>query len=234
MDRFCREKHRMIFAIDRVLDDTYAALPTPVNQTVQMVLINLRNRPLSKANITSMSDSVLSLYHSLITGNKDFPVISCERAFNSSVITTPFPNTQQSQRENTRPSPLTLAPAGVVVPTGGSSSSPPTIWTPVHPEKAELRALKADRRNCVRNMEFCGSSFTRVISAVFRSDNSELDNYWRVTDYSADGHILMSVLCRFNKKTAQFAATQREGVRRGDRKEEDSSNMPPPRMHLRL
>ncbi|MGL4877004.1 hypothetical protein [Paraclostridium dentum] len=199
-----------------------------------MLLINLRNRPLRRSHISSMSESILSLYHSLITGTKDFPVISCERAFISHVITTPFPYTQQSQRENTRPSPLILEPAGLVVPTG-SSSSPQTIWTAVHPEKAELRALKADRRNCVRNMEFFGSSFTRVISAVYCSDGSELDNYWRVTDYSANGHILMSVLCRFNRKTAKFAATQREG-KRTDREEKDcsSSSLPPPRMHLRL
>ncbi|KAF3697365.1 hypothetical protein EXN66_Car013045 [Channa argus] len=199
-----------------------------------MVLINLRNRPLRSSHISTMSESILSLYHSLITGTKDFPVIRCERAFISHVITTPFPYTQQSQRENTRPSPLMVEPAGLVMPTGGSSSSPKTIWTPVHPEKAELRALKADRRNCVRNIDFFGSSFTRVISAVYCSDGSELDNYWRVTDYSADGHILMSVLCRFNRKTAQFAATQRQGRTTNREGDNSSSSLPPPRMHLRL
>ncbi|KAK2826303.1 hypothetical protein Q5P01_020517 [Channa striata] len=232
MDCLWREKHRMIFAIDRVLDETYAALPTPSGQTIQMILINLRNRPLSRSNISSMSQSILSLYHSLITGAKDFPVISCESAFISSVITTPFPNTKHSQKENNMPCPLMLQPAGVVVPAEGSGSSPPITWTPVHPEKAELRALRADRRNCVRIMEFYGSSFTRVISPVYRTDGSELTNCWRVTDYSADGNTLMSVHCRFNKETTRFAAAQREWS--GGEEDDSSSSLPPPRMHLRL
>ncbi|KAF3692533.1 hypothetical protein EXN66_Car008209 [Channa argus] len=178
------------------------------------------NHPLSRSNITSTSESVLSLYHSLITGTKDLPVISCERPFITSVIITPFPYNQQ----NTRPS--MLQPASVVMPTGGSRSAPQTIWTPVHPEKLELRALKANCRKCLRDMEVYSSSFTGVISAVYRSEGSELDNYWRVTDYSADEHIVMSVLCRFNRKVAHFAATdsrEDDRQRRGEQQQQQQN-----------
>ncbi|KAI9520848.1 hypothetical protein NQZ68_013253 [Dissostichus eleginoides] len=50
------------------LGNTELPMPGPV---IQLGVKNLRSRQLSAFNIDSMSDSVLSLYHSLITGSKD-------------------------------------------------------------------------------------------------------------------------------------------------------------------
>lgn len=200
-----------------------------------MIVTNLRNRPLRSTNLKSMCKSVLSLYHSLVTGSRDFPLIPFKGFFRSLQMTTPFAHPKRSRRENTAPSPLTDAPAGVMVPTAGSTSSPPDILTPVLPEKTELGALKADSRNCVRNVDFDGSTVTRVISTVYSSESSELTNRWRVTDYAADGHILMSVLCHFVRKSAQFAKTPRQEKRK-DAEEEGSgsSSQSPPKKRLRL
>lgn len=191
---------------------------------LSMTVTNLRNRPLSSTNISSMSRSVLSLYHSFVTGSKDFPLIPVRAHFDSLRLVTPFP--RLTQWENTTPSPLTDAPAGVMVPTGGL---PPKMLTPVLPERAKLGALRADGRNFVRDMKFDGETLTRVISTVYRSESTELTNSWRVTDYSADGHLLMSVLCQFTGKSARSAKTPRQ-----ETEEESSSSRSPPKKRLRL
>ncbi|XP_044042645.1 uncharacterized protein LOC122871514 [Siniperca chuatsi] len=226
-----REKYLLTLGIVRVLDERYVVLPRP-GPVLQMILTNLRNRPLSSTNMDSMCKSILSLYHSLVTGSKDFPLISFKGFFRSLQTTTPFVRTKQSRRENTTPSPFTGAPAGMIVRTATSSSSPPNMLTPVLPEKTELGALKADRRNSVRNMEFDGSTVTRVISTVYRSESTELTNRWRVTDYGANGHVLMSVLCQFTKKSAQYAVTPRQEKRKDT--EEECSSQSPSKKRLRL
>ncbi|CAK6963930.1 uncharacterized protein LOC121896739, partial [Scomber scombrus] len=157
-----------------------------------MFMTNLRNRPLSAANVDSMKDSILSMYHNLITGSKSFPVIPFKGSLRS--LQTVKLSGQIETKENTTPSPLLFMPAGVMVPPATSSFSPPTMKTPVLPERTAITALKADRRNCVCSMEFDGSNFVRVISTVYRSESTELTNRWRVTDYSTDGQVLMSVL----------------------------------------
>ncbi|KAI3365907.1 hypothetical protein L3Q82_000729 [Scortum barcoo] len=199
-----------------------------------MLVTNLRNRPLESTNVKSMCKSILSLYHSLVTGSKDFPLIAVKGFSHTAKTTSPFPHTEQNYRENTKPSPSMNAPAGMMVPTAGSTSSPPNILTPVLPEKTELEALKADPRNFVRTMKVDGRTDTRVISTVYSSESSELTNRWRVTDYSADGHILMSVLCQFTRKSACFAKTPRQQKRKHTEEESSSSSQSPPKKHLRL
>ncbi|XP_067444968.1 uncharacterized protein [Thunnus thynnus] len=224
-----REKHLLTLGILRV-DARYANLPRP-EPILQLFLTNLRNRPLNTANINSMRESILSMYHSLITGSKTFPVIPFKGCLRSVQTVTPFLRTEQEQRENTTPSPLTDAPAGVMVPAAGSSSSPPTMITPVLPERTAFAALKADRRNCVRSMEFDGSTFTRVISTVYCSESTEMANRWRVTDYSTDGHVLMSALCQFTKNSAQCARTSTRTKRKVT---EEESSLSAPKKRLRL
>ena len=191
---------------------------------LQMLMTNLRNLPLNSTNLRSMHQTVLSLYHNLVTGSKDFPLIPSIGYFNPLRMVTPFPRLRQW--ENTPPTPLTDAPPGVMMPTGGP---PPNILTPVLPERAELGVLRADGRNFVRDMEFEGKTVTRVISTVYRSESTELTNRWRVTDYSADGHLLMSVLCRFGRKSTRSAKTPRQAT-----EEESSSSQAPPKKRMRL
>lgn len=175
-------------------------MPGPV---LQLGVKNLRNSQLSAFNIDSMSDSVLSLYHSLITGSKDFPMIGYGGTMNYNKVSSPFPVPRHV--ENTEPSPWTVGPAGMIVPPAGSTSSPPTMLTPPLPERANIYALRADPRNCVRQMEYEGITFTRVISTVYWSESTEMNNRWRVTDYSANGHVKMSVLCQFIRESACYA-----------------------------
>lgn len=210
-----------------------AALLPPAGPILQMSLTNLRNRPLCKSNLDSMSKSIPSLYHSFMTGAKEFPVIPNQAVFLSTLVATPFPKSEQSHRENARPSRLTSAPAGMMVPAAGSRS-PPTILTPVHPKKAELGALKVDQRNCVRSMEIDGSAVTRVISTVYRTDLTELTNCWRVSDYDEDGHLLMSVLCHFTKKCAHLAEALTERKRKEADDGSTSSRQSPPQKRLRV
>ncbi|KAM7369307.1 hypothetical protein PAMP_013585 [Pampus punctatissimus] len=105
-----------------------------------------------------MEKSVLGLYHNLITGSKKFPEVPFIGHFCVLKHKSPFVETKQEQRENTKPSPVMDAPAGIMVPTAGSGSSPPTMLTPVISERTTPAALKADRRNCVRTLEVGGST----------------------------------------------------------------------------
>jgi len=106
-----------------------AALPLP-DDVLQLEITNLRNR-----------DSVLSLYHNLITGSKDYPIIPYKGFFIAQLFFKAFAN--QEQRANSTPGPLMEAPSGLVVPPAGSSSAPAPVLTPALSEQAELGALKA-------------------------------------------------------------------------------------------
>ncbi|KAM7370201.1 hypothetical protein PAMP_011472 [Pampus punctatissimus] len=221
-----REKH-LLTACILGLEGGHDDLPLP-SRILQMFVTNLRNRPLSSANIESIRESILSLYHNLITGSKEFPVIPYTGFFRSYELSTPFPPIEQERRENSAPSPLTEGPSGVMVPTARFGSSPQTVLTPVLPERADLAVLKGDRRNCVCNLELDGRAVTRVISPVYCSESTELVNRWRLTDYTADGHTLMSVFCRFTKDSTNCSKTLSKRVKRKAAEEESSSCTPTP------
>ena len=191
-------------------------------------MTNLRNRPLSTTNVDSMKDFILSMYHNLITGSKSFPVIPFKGSLRT-VQMVKLPE-QTEPKENT-PSPVPLMPAGVMVPPATLSSSPPTMKTPVLPERTAIAVLKADRRNCVCSVEFDGRNFVRVISTVYRSESTELTNRWRVTDYSTDGQVLMSVLCQFSRDSAVCAKTS---VQRKRKHRQEESSLPAPKRSLRV
>lgn len=141
----------------------HSALPWP-GKVLQMIVTNLRNRPLESTSIMSTRESILSLYHNLITGSKEFPVIPFIGSFHCLQTAAPFAHTEPEQRENTA-SRLLEEPAGIMVHAAGSGS---TIFTPVLPEKTEPGAVKADRRNCVRRMECNGRTVTRVLLSTHR------------------------------------------------------------------
>ncbi|XP_056260320.1 uncharacterized protein LOC130186961 isoform X2 [Seriola aureovittata] len=190
-----------------------ADLPRP-GRILQLIVTNLRNRPLSSTNIESMRDFILSLYHNLITSSKDFPVIPFKGTFRSRQLATPFDEVAQERVENTTPSPPVEGPSGLMAPPAASRSVTSPILTPVLPEKTDPGRLKADRRNYVRRIEFDDKTVTRVISPVYRSESTELTNRWRVSDYSADGQVLMSVLCKFAKESTWCARTQMKKKRK--------------------
>ncbi|XP_071322631.1 uncharacterized protein [Trachinotus anak] len=230
---FLREKHLLTIGILRLLDDRYADLPRP-GRVLQLIVTNLRNRPLSSTDVESMRDSIMSLYHNLITGSKDFPVIPFKGSFRSRQTDTPFEHVEVERRENTMPSPLMEGPAGIMAPAAAFTSATSPILTPVLPERTEPGGLRADRRNCVRRVEFDDKTVTRVISPVYRSESTELTNRWRVSDYRADGHVLMSVLCKFTKESAQCAKTQRKRKRKGTEEVTTGSSLSPPKKRLRV
>ncbi|KAM7390826.1 hypothetical protein PAMA_008826 [Pampus argenteus] len=228
-----REKHLLTACILSV-KGAYVDLPLP-SHVLQMFVTNLRNRPLSSTNIDSIRESFLSLYHNLITGSKEYPSIHYYGFFHSRELSTPFPHIPLERRENRAPCPLTAGPSGLMVPPARSGSSLQTVLTPNLPEKADLTALKTDRRNCVCNLELDGRAVTRVISPVYRSENIELKNRWRLTDYNADGHTLMSVFCRFHKDSTQCSKTQnKRGKRKAAEEESTSSTLTPPKKLPRL
>ncbi|XP_071341771.1 uncharacterized protein [Trachinotus anak] len=206
-----------------------ADLPRP-GRVLQMIITNVRNRPLSSESIKSMSESILSLYHNLITGSKHFPIIPFRGSFLSLQTATPFVHMEPGRGENIRPPPLVEEPAGLMVPAEASSSAP-TIRTPVIPEMMEVGRLWADHRNRVRHIKVDGRTVTRVISSVYSSDSTELSNRWRVSDYREDGHIIMSVLCQFTEKSRQCAERKK---RKTTEEESSSRSLSPPKKRLRV
>ncbi|CAI5677724.1 unnamed protein product [Oreochromis niloticus] len=221
-----REQYLLSIGVTRILDERYAELVSSVSVR-QMFVTNLRNRPLSPSHVDSMENLVLSLYHNLVTGTKAFPYIAFRGFFNKLQLRTPFTHVPESQRENNTPSPPTDSPAGLMVLPAGSHLRS-RLLTPLLPEKADLSVLKADRRNCVCTLHVDGRTITRVISTVYCTEEREMTNRWRVTDYTSDGRVIMSVLCQFLKRFTQ-------GAKRKPAEEESSSRSPPPpRKRLRL
>lgn len=190
----------------------------------QMLVTNLRNRPLSDDNLKSLEDLNLGLYHNLVTGHKEFPSVLARSFLHSILLNTPF--IQDRHGENATPSPLTDLP-GLMTPPA-SSDLPSQILTPVLPVKADLFVLKADRRNCVRTLDIDGLTVNRVISPVYYTNETEMTNRWRVTDYDTEGNMLMSVLCQFSKRSEQRAK------RRAPEDESSSRSPAPPRKRLRM
>ncbi|TNN87656.1 hypothetical protein EYF80_002003 [Liparis tanakae] len=75
----------------------------PPDRILQLVFTNPRNRPLSTDSIDSMRDSIMSLYHSLITGCREYPIIPFKGYFSTRLAFKAF--TKQEQRENNTPGP---------------------------------------------------------------------------------------------------------------------------------
>ncbi|XP_037613040.1 uncharacterized protein LOC119480632 isoform X2 [Sebastes umbrosus] len=199
---FPREIYLLSASIRRLLDDRYASLIRP-GQVLHLVVTNLRNRPLSRASVESMGESLVCMYHNLITGFNDFPLVPHRGKLRIRRVATPFARRKQKQRhrENTRPSPPEEAPPGLIVLAPHARHTLPTILTPGIPERADLGILMGDHRNHVRCVEVDGRTVTRVVSLVYRSDGTQLSNRWRVSDYGAEGQVLMSTLCKFNTET---------------------------------
>ncbi|CAK6981093.1 uncharacterized protein LOC111847890 [Scomber scombrus] len=67
------------------------------SKVLQMIVTNLRNRPVSSTNslMESMRETVLSLYHNLITSSKKFPFIPYRGFFCCSVLSTAFKHIEQ-------------------------------------------------------------------------------------------------------------------------------------------
>nr|XP_046261108.1 uncharacterized protein LOC124067624 [Scatophagus argus] len=212
-----REKYLLSAGIVQLLDERYDTLSQP-GDVVQLEVTNLRNRPLSTTSVDSMRESILSLYHNLITGSKDFPVIPFIGRFRSYRLVTPFINMEQQeeQRENICPSSLMARPPGLMRPAPGTVSFHQIILTTVLPEKTELGAVTSDRRNRVRRLEVDGKTVTRVISPVYRPDMTEVTNRWRLSDYGEDGQVLMSVLCQFTPISVRCARPPQRKRKRSD------------------
>lgn len=160
-----------------------AELVSPVSLR-QMVVTNLRNQPLSSSHLDSINNQILSLYHDLVTGSKEFPHIAVRGLFHSEQMTTTFTAVLKSQRENTTPSPSTSWYDGAACRVPLTFSDPDSctsrqggyLCTEYRPE--ELCPHLGD-----------GLIVTRVISALDRTEDSEMTNHWRVTDYSSEAEL---------------------------------------------
>ncbi|XP_047445382.1 uncharacterized protein LOC125011368 [Mugil cephalus] len=218
-----REKLLLTYKISHVQDERYADLLEP-DTTLELFLTNMRNRSLLAVSIDSMTKSVLSLYHSLLTGSKEFPVIEADVHMNLMFVNTLDEQLKQPNWEN-------APPTGMLPPARGVRTR--KIFTPAIPEEADMEVLKGDRRNCIRTMEFrFGNVYTRVISPVYRSQDRELPNRWRVTDYDTSGKLVMSTLCQFKRCSVQLAKSKRK--REEDCSTTTSSSSSPPKKRARV
>ena len=194
-----------------------------------MLATNLRNRPLNTWGTMTLSKTMYSLYYALVTGSRSYPDIRIKAFFNAALITVPF---GASDIQENRDCPLLQEPAGVMVPPPDSDPPAPTIQSAAHPESLDLYSLKANTDNSISVVMLSGRPMTRVISAVYSSDGTELVNRWKVSIYDEAGRCLMSVLCKFVRKSAVYARTPRQVKRKTP--DDESSSQAPPRKRLRL
>ncbi|CAJ1055166.1 uncharacterized protein LOC122973017 [Xyrichtys novacula] len=207
-----REKFLLSICIIRLPDD-YEFLPVP-RGTLQMYVTNLRNRPVERVRVVSLKETVMSLYHNLITGSGDFPVIHFRGPTFFRQESAPF--RREEDKENSR-HPSQAAPPGMMVPLAGYTSRTTLMNQPL-PERVELRTL-GDPWTRVHSLMVDGRKTKRVISTVFDSHQSVVTNRWRITDYSENGQCLMSVLCRFT--AASTRCVERPKKRKRGHEEED-------------
>ncbi|XP_058472609.1 uncharacterized protein LOC131445891 [Solea solea] len=179
------EKHTLILGISEVLDDRYAADLPVTRRILKLSVTNKMMGPLSRTSLLSLKDSILSLYHNLCTGSKEYPII-------------PYAGVSHTAQRSS-----------FVIEEDVESITLSAIFTPVIPRWLQQGWLRVERRNRVQHLVVDGKPVTRVISPVFLSDGSERRNLWRVSDYGANGHMIVSVLCKFTAKSANYAEARR-------------------------
>lgn len=226
-----RETHLLTLGI-RSLDVRFAALPL-LAPVLQLKITNLRNRPLCSTAIDSIRETCLSLYHSFVTGSTHFPHVPYKGFFRTVTLFSPFQVDEdgykagRSQLENIRPSPVMDQPPGLM-----PSPVPRAFQTLLLPAHAERRSgLTLTPRCRLRRVTLEDWTVTRVISPVYYADGTKLRNRWRVTDYHTDGHMLMSVVCRFINLSLPSVETPKK---RGLSEEDDSDSNPRQKKRLRL
>lgn len=187
---------------------------------------------MDRPRVVSLSQTVMSLYHNLITGSTDFPLIHFDGPISVRQDFAPF--VQVENRENVR-HPLMSRPPGLMVPRRGYTSR--TILTPTLPERVELRVL-GNSWSRVHTLMVDGGMIRRVISTVHDCDLSVIPNRWRVTDYTENGQCLMSVLCRFTNvftwSTERPKKRSRSHEEEGEDEDGESSSQSQPKKRLRV
>uniref|UniRef100_UPI003AADB795 uncharacterized protein n=1 Tax=Centroberyx gerrardi TaxID=166262 RepID=UPI003AADB795 len=201
-------------------------------RAISMRVSNLRNRPLNNGNLTALSQSLLGLHRRLTGESGQFPQLGPYGLLQMDLLASPFTYPPQDHRENMPLCSLMEAPAAAVVSTAGSGS----LVTPGHPDRVEPAALRVDPRNQVCPMEWGGRRFDRVISPVWRSEGGELEGRCRVTDYTPEGDMILSVLCSFPGTGQERRDTEKPQRKRkaGWEESSTSSSLPPGKRGLRL
>ncbi|CAJ1087201.1 uncharacterized protein LOC123981103 [Xyrichtys novacula] len=224
-----REKFFLSIGIFRLPAD-YAFLPLP-RRDLQLYVTNLRNRPLESVRVVSLGQTVMSLYHNLITGSRDFPVIPYRAPTRVWQVSAPFE--REEDKENSR-HPSLAAPPGRMVPLAGYTHRT-ILMNQRLPERVELRTLE-DPWTGVHSLMVDGRMTKRVISTVFDSHQSVVTNRWRVTDYSENGQCLMSVLCRFTAKSTRCVERPKKRKRGHEEEGQDGegSSQPHPKRPIRV
>nr|XP_043868834.1 uncharacterized protein LOC122758634 [Solea senegalensis] len=202
-----REKHTLILGISEVLDDRYAADLPVTRRILKLSVTNKMMGPLSRTSLLSLKDSILSLYHNLCTGSKEYPII-------------PYAGVSHTAQRSS-----------FVIEEDVESITLSTIFTPVIPRWLQQGWLRVERRNRVQHIVVDGKPVTRVISPVFLSDGSERRNCWRVSDYGANGHMIVSVLCKFTAKSANYAEARRTRSHHENNDVDSGSEMRPQLQH---
>lgn len=157
-----------------------AELVSPVSLR-QMVVTNLRNQPLSSSHLDSINNQILSLYHDLVTGSKEFPHIAV-RADDDNF----YCCAEKSEGEHHSISFYKLTSWY----DGAACRVPLTFSDPDSCTSRQGGYLCTE----YRPEELCphlgdGLIVTRVISALDRTEDSEMTNHWRVTDYSSEAEL---------------------------------------------
>ncbi|GLD70978.1 uncharacterized protein AKAME5_002229800 [Lates japonicus] len=99
--------------------------------------------------------------------------------------------------ENARCCSLVEKPARVIMTRAGFRLPAGRLLSPPHPDKVSITVLKADRRNDVHSLEWDGVFFSRVVSSCYSAAEEQVKGWLRVSDYTEDGHMILSVLCYF-------------------------------------
>ncbi|XP_023147655.1 uncharacterized protein LOC111582988 [Amphiprion ocellaris] len=158
---------------------------------MKMHIINMRNRILTVKNLESLLTFVPSLLHRL-TGEPDLSVVTEANGWARS----PF-FYEDEDMENARYCPLLEKPAQVMMTPAGFRPAAGRLLSPVHPDKTHIAVLKADRRNDILCLQQDDVSIYRVVSSVYSAAEEQVKGWFRLSDYTEDGQMTMSVMCYF-------------------------------------
>ncbi|XP_018540416.1 uncharacterized protein LOC108888763 [Lates calcarifer] len=161
---------------------------------VRLYIINFRNRCLTLENLDTLSAFMPALQCRL-TGQPDLPLPLIANV-RTNCLRSPFTYKDEDVENATccslveKPAQVMMTPAGFRLPAG-------RLLSPPHPDKVSITVLKADWRNVVRSLEWGGVFFSRVVSSCYSAAEEQVKGWFRVSDYTEDGHMILSVLCYF-------------------------------------
>ncbi|XP_022614073.1 uncharacterized protein LOC111231300 [Seriola dumerili] len=219
-------RRRETYFIDMELEVEPEQTAAGRRHNVTLFIINFRNRRLTSENLDTLSAFMPTLERRL-TGEPE-PPASLMANVRTDCLRSPF-TYKDEDVENDRLCSLVAKPARVMMTPAGFRLPAGKLLSPTHPDKVHIMVLKADRRNSILTLEWDGVPFNRVVSPVYRATEEQVKGWFRVSDYTQDGHMTLSVLCYFPIVEEEDRVRREEPQKKRERDEEDESSADVPK-----